>query len=235
MATCTMKYLQYNVLHSARRCKYDGENASWCHKFFIRGHPESLSNIIRTKIKGNGHRKTSPKQVPSTAEGSSVVDGNREEEEGGVHYLCSDCESNITPLKTPSNTNTTSKRHVPDDLLFDLDPEYADYYKPTVGRSNQQQQLSPPVSVSSQASSPLPQSVISDDIFHKKINSMAMFSHPKRNGCARRVTFDGENRDGMNDFIEPLPVSETSILDTEKGIATADLDAYEQLLGQLIV
>lgn len=194
-----------------------------------------ISNIIRTKIKGNGHRKTgssSPKQeVPSTAEGSSEVDGNREE--GGVHYLCSDCESNITPLKTSSNTNT-SKHHVPDDLLFDLDTEYADYYKPTVGRNHQQQQ-SPPVSVPSQASSPLLESVISDDIFHKKINSMAMFSPTKRPGCARRVTFDGKNRDGMNDFIEPLPVSETSILDMEKGIATADLDAYEKLLGQFIV
>ena len=212
---------------ACNRCKYDGENASWCHKFFIRGHPESLSNIIRIKIKGNGHRKTT-KQVPSTAEGSSVVDGNREE--GG----CSDCESNITPLKTSSNTNTKPKHQVPDDLLFDLDPEYADYYKPTVGRSNQQQ-LSPPMPVSSQASSPLPESVISDDIFHKKINSLAMFSPTKRPGCARRVTFDGKNRDGMNDFIEPLPVSETSILDTEKGIATADLDAYEQLLGQFIV
>ena len=187
-----------------------------------------ISNIIRTKIKGNGRLK---QQVPSTAKGSSVVDGNREE--GGVHYLCSDCESNITPLQTSSNTNT-SKRHVPDDLLFDLDTEYADYYKPTVGR-NQQQQLSPPVSVSSQASSPLPESVICDDIFHKKINSMAMFSPTKRPGCARRVTFDGKNRDGMNDFIEPLPVSETSILDMEKGIATADLDAYEKLLGQFIV
>jgi hypothetical protein len=158
--------------------------------------------------------------LPSTAEGSSVVDGNREE--GGVNY--SDCESNITPLKTSSNTNTTSKHHVPDDLLYDLDPEYADYYKPTVGRNQQQQQqLSPP------------ESVISDDIFHKKINSMAMFSPTKRPGCARRVTFDGKNCDGINGLIEPLPVSETSILDMEKGIATADLDAYEQLLGQFIV
>lgn len=121
---------------------------------------------------------------------------------------------------------------VPDDLLFDLDPEYADYYKPTVGRSNQQQ-LSPPMPVSSQASSPLPESVISDDIFHKKINSMAMFSPTKRPGCARRVTFDGENC--QHDFIEPLPLSETSIPDTEKGIDTADLDAYEELLGQFIV
>ena len=124
---------------------------------------------------------------------------------------------------------------MPDDLLFGVDPEYADYYKPTVGLRNHQQQLSPPMPVSSQASSPLPESVISDDIFHKKINSLAMFSPTKRPGCARRVTFDGKNRDGTNDFIEPLPVSETSILDTEKGIATADLDAYEQLLGQFIV
>ncbi|KAK1739218.1 heat shock factor family protein [Skeletonema marinoi] len=206
-----------------------GRENGWYHETFIRGCPEMLTSIYRTKIKGTvlstGHKQAStfPDLMHSPSLSADSFDMNVEEEVlQGSEY-----DSSVS-ADTIQVSNTTSPEVSRSDDAFD-EKVKALFSTPIKEFPQRIERL-----VTLDGSSSSTTQVDEAMSFQPRVSNDNQSEHNDALANSRNTVISGETWDAMPIEIEPLPIDCFNVLGSETQTKNANLDDFQQFLGRLI-